>query len=405
MWNRVQSEDQYAKSIVTVFFFFALFSIYFQTATGLIISVAVMLILIGQSLYLKYSGAGLVFINKKERQYFYKEDTGTFELEFVNQGLPILSATVRLQLDPIVDPIMDEEMKLQRVRYGKTLLEIELPFSIARNQTMKIKLPFTATKRGLARIKKIDIVIPHPFGLGEVTLNLKQIVKRDAVIFPVSRKITNDLSFSTLKEGANVQLHSLFEDLLSPIGTRDYEIGDSFKRINWKASARKQVLQSKMYEKTSEHSVLLSFNIHEFYSITSSLDEVIEKMAYLARLFYEHQIAYGIAVNLRTFGPVPFLFIPKGTGRDHLFKVLEALALIDYQMVTTPYEKVQVYLLQNQGTEIMNWIHFGTAGERHIAVFKRAAQKGVHLFQLCSKNEQLIPFQFNSLEREAPING
>ena len=341
MWDRVKSEDYYAKTVIAIFFFFALLSVYFQLTTGLLISIAVILVLFGQSIYLKYAGEGLIYLNKKERHYYYKEDTGVFKLKFVNNGVPILSATARLYLDPIIDPILEEEMKLQKFKYGNTgFLELDLPFSIAKNQSMMIELPFTAMKRGFAKIRKVDVVIPHPFGLGEVTLTLKQIVKSDAVIFPVSRKITNDRCFSTIKEGANIQLHSLYEDLASPVGTRDYEIGDSFKRINWKATAKKQFLQSNMYEKTSEQSVQLSFNIHEFNSIASSLDEIIEKMAYLARLFYEHQIAFGVAVNIRTFGQVPFLFVPKGTGRDHLFKVLEALAFIDYHMVTIPYEKV-----------------------------------------------------------------
>src|SRR5262249_20412066 len=49
----------------------------------------------------------------------------------------------------------------------------------------------------------------------------------------------------------------LFEDPARPSGLRDYRPGDSLRRIDWKASARSQALQSRVYEPSSTQHLLV----------------------------------------------------------------------------------------------------------------------------------------------------
>jgi uncharacterized protein (DUF58 family) len=52
----------------------------------------------------------------------------------------------------------------------------------------------------------------------------------------------------------------LLEDPSRIVGVRDYAYGDSLRRVNWKATARTLQLQSKIYETTTTHSLVIFLN-------------------------------------------------------------------------------------------------------------------------------------------------
>ena len=66
--------------------------------------------------------------------------------------------------------------------------------------------------------------------------------------------------------GEVVMTHRLFEDPTRISGVRDYEPGDSFGRINWRATARTGVLQSKTYEPSTVAgaTILIDFDTRSF---------------------------------------------------------------------------------------------------------------------------------------------
>ena len=61
--------------------------------------------------------------------------------------------------------------------------------------------------------------------------------------------------------GALSALRTLVEDNLRIIGARDYASGDEFRRIDWKASARRGKLQTRIHERASEPAVAVLLNV------------------------------------------------------------------------------------------------------------------------------------------------
>jgi len=54
----------------------------------------------------------------------------------------------------------------------------------------------------------------------------------------------------------------LFEDPSRAVGIRDYQPDDAFRHIHWKASARRQELQVKVYEPTTSHTCVVFLMRH-----------------------------------------------------------------------------------------------------------------------------------------------
>ena len=70
----------------------------------------------------------------------------------------------------------------------------------------------------------------------------------------------------------------LLEDPSRVIGVRDYLYGDELRRVHWKATARTMQLQSKVYEATTTHTVVLFLNVivqlDIYYGIHPELQEL-----------------------------------------------------------------------------------------------------------------------------------
>lgn len=100
----------------------------------------------------------------------------------------------------------------------------------------------------------------------------------------------------------------LLEDPARTIGVRDYQYGDSLRRVHWKASARTMQLQSKIYEATTTYTVILFLNIGSqfdaYYGIHPELQELaICAAASVADWAINQGYAAGLYANSIMFMP------------------------------------------------------------------------------------------------------
>lgn len=122
----------------------------------------------------------------------------------------------------------------------------------------------------------------------------------------------------------------IFEDPMRFAGLREYQPGDSLRRIDWKATARSGVMQSRVYEPSSTHHFIVALNVDTLeHSWQGFLPEVFENTisaaASVARWAYEDRQAVGLVAN----GSLPEadrpIVIPPGRSPEQLSRVLEAL--------------------------------------------------------------------------------
>ncbi len=147
---------------------------------------------------------------------------------------------------------------------------------------------------------------------------------------------------SRLPFGVLASPQRMFEDPARLRGAREYQAGDSLRRINWKASAHSDALLVKQYSPaiSLESMILLNLNAGEYerrQRYTAS-EWAIVVAASVATYLESRRQAVGVAahgVDAYASAPAvsnqdaPPLIVPPRPGRLHLMKVLELLARVE----------------------------------------------------------------------------
>jgi uncharacterized protein (DUF58 family) len=126
---------------------------------------------------------------------------------------------------------------------------------------------------------------------------------------------------------------NIFEDPSRTIGVRDYQPDDPFRRIHWKASARKGDLQVRLLEPSVMPHLAVFLNVNTFEKHWHGTDTaLLERMISVAASIADHAARQKFAVGLLANGSVPHsdqsIKVMPGRDPNQMLKVLEALAAI-----------------------------------------------------------------------------
>lgn len=136
----------------------------------------------------------------------------------------------------------------------------------------------------------------------------------------------------------------IFEDPLRTVGIRDYHPEDSFRHVHWKASARQQRLQTRVYEPTTTQRIVVVLNIATFANPwVGIIPEAQERAISVAASIAYHATQRRVAIGLIANGSIPRSDQPIRVmpSRDPgvLRRILEALAAVG-QFSTERIERV-----------------------------------------------------------------
>ena len=125
----------------------------------------------------------------------------------------------------------------------------------------------------------------------------------------------------------------IFEDPSRTIGVRDHQPEDGFRRIHWKATARKQALQAKVYEPTTSFTPVVLLNVATFDKYwLGTIPELFERCITVAASVCAYAAEKRWVVGLLANGSIPRSDQPIRVlpGRDpqQLTRILEALAAV-----------------------------------------------------------------------------
>jgi uncharacterized protein (DUF58 family) len=125
----------------------------------------------------------------------------------------------------------------------------------------------------------------------------------------------------------------LFEDPSRIMGLRDYQPGDNLKRIDWKATARLGVLQSRIYDPSSSRHLLICLNTQTIVPmwagvITELLERSITVAASIARDAYDERYSVGLLANSSFPESDRSIRIPPGRRAEQFIRILESLAVV-----------------------------------------------------------------------------
>ncbi|MFH1486493.1 MAG: DUF58 domain-containing protein [Chloroflexota bacterium] len=127
----------------------------------------------------------------------------------------------------------------------------------------------------------------------------------------------------------------IFEDVARTIGVRPYSPGDSPRRIHWKATARTQELQVKLFEPATTIDLLLFLNVSTYEPAwQGTIPQLLELAVTAAASVANHAIEEGYQVGLYANNNLPGsdqpVRIRSARSPDQLTHILEALAKISH---------------------------------------------------------------------------
>ena len=185
----------------------------------------------------------------------------------------------------------------------------------------------------------------------------------------------------------------IFQDPTRVIGVRDYTHHDSLRHINWKATARHQELQVKVFEPTTTLKAALFVAVDSF-NYDGSLHEAdfelaISTAASIANYVTERSSSVGLFVNTRLADTGQPAAIQPGSGTSQLISILEALAKVT-ATASGPFDD---FLPAQQRT--LSW------GTTLIVIYSRpSASLSRLLANLRDNGNKLLVFQVGNFESD-----
>ncbi len=334
--NWIRFEDGFKSlhqtmGVALIFLLFAL--IYFQVALAACFALILVITSI-QNIYYLNVGKDLKLIPRNKRTRYLIGTESDLVFEFENGRLPIWNGVLSLSIEDSVLPAVED------AQHFSGIFDFKVPFSIGSYEKINISIPLEGRKRGLSRIRRITIEVPHIFGEGSVVMELDDLVGQENLVYPRIVPLVGGLNPSPFKPGDVPQRQSLYTDVFQPVGTRDYVDTDRFDQIHWTASARMQKLQTKEYLPVTAQSVMFIMNAIEKLQSKDDFEAKIERLTSYVDYCTRNAIPYEIIINIRTFGTVPHLYLASGVGKVQHQKALEMLAQLSERNAKIPYENL-----------------------------------------------------------------
>jgi uncharacterized protein (DUF58 family) len=227
---------------------------------------------------------------------------------------------------------------------------VSIPASLSRKKQVELTIPVKALSRGTVRITRLSYQYMHYFGFYRDAIHFSEPFQKEFIIYPALKKVEGIQSVFHYHPGSARLRHSPFEDTQDIIGTRDYISSDSFQRINWKASARSQQLQTNVYQRVADRSFVFLVNLQTGLKAGAGerIEDLISYTAYLCHTAREEDQPYELIVNLLHTGNTPYLHQHAGDGHHHLAKSLELLARIPKHALIQQFNVVLYHMVKTQ---------------------------------------------------------
>jgi uncharacterized protein (DUF58 family) len=216
-------------------------------------------------------------------------------------------------------------------------VEVSLPGGLNQVVTLpprgKISFDYSihCRKRGVYQIGPLDLTSGDLLGF---STQQRSFPAEAIIVFPRILPIKKISFPSNSPLGSLRHTQPIFEDPSRVLAKRDYVVGDSFRRIDWKTSAAMNRLQVNMYEPSIDLEVVIFINLHrQEFNPRSRIDDselAIVLAASIANYLTRIRQSVGLFTNGECQDDVVALNagVPARKGRNHLLLILRTLASI-----------------------------------------------------------------------------
>lgn len=223
--------------------------------------------------------------------------------------------------------------------------QISRVYTLRPREQVTIRYDLRCLRRGYYPIGPLRLSSGDTFGFAGIQHRGDEV--QHLTVYPRIIPLAGAALPSRLPFGTLPSPQRMFEDPARLRGVREYQAGDSQRRINWKASAHSDSLLVKQFAPaiSLESMILLNLRIHEYESQRrySASEWAIVVAASMATYLESRRQAVGVAVHgVDALGgqpgaAAPIMQVPPRPGRAHLMKVLELLARAELVDCAEPF--------------------------------------------------------------------
>ncbi len=186
-------------------------------------------------------------------------------------------------------------------------------------------------RRGYYEFGPVEWVASDPLGLYHQTRRFEG--QSGFAVYPSTFDLDDLQISSQALLGDFRRRQSLIEDPSWYRGSREYALTDPMRSIDWRASARTQQLQVKMFEPTVHLKLMLLLNLHSFERISEGMiTEYMEDVISTGGSLAKWALDAGYEVGIHSNGALPQNRAPTrilpSAGEEQIFLILDYLARI-----------------------------------------------------------------------------
>lgn len=218
-------------------------------------------------------------------------------------------------------------------------------FSLSSYTKITRKHRLTCARRGLYRLQTVSLTAGDLLGTARSSEQIQ--LDGQLLVYPKPAEVpVHELPFHSWQGDQTVR-RWIISDPFVIAGIRDYQAGDTFKQINWKATAKTGRLQVHQHDFTADRRLMIYFNVDDaegmWRSVTNEtlIESGIEWAAGAAAAVIEQGMDVGFAANMPLVGTRDSVCIEPRGGHDHYLELLEWMARLEIERTELFHELLE----------------------------------------------------------------
>ncbi|MCA0757999.1 DUF58 domain-containing protein [Paenibacillus sp. N4] len=218
-------------------------------------------------------------------------------------------------------------------------------FSLPPYTKITRKHKITCAKRGWYQLHTVTLTGGDPLGLTNAT---KQIpLESRMLVYPRPAEVPiSELPYHSWQGDRSVR-RWIINDPFVIAGVRDYQAGDTYKQINWKATAKTGRMQVHQHDFTADRRLMIYLNVDDaegmWRSVTDEalIEHGIEWAAGAAEAVIGQGMDVGFAANMPLSGSRESVRIEPRGGHEQLIGLFECMAMLQIERTELFHQLLQ----------------------------------------------------------------
>lgn len=193
----------------------------------------------------------------------------------------------------------------------------------------------TCAKRGWYKLQTVTLTGGDLLGLSKASEQIA--LHGELLVYPKPAEVPiHELPYHSWQGDQSVK-RWIINDPFVIAGVRDYQAGDTFKQINWKATAKTGNLQVHQFDFTADRRLMIYLNVDDAEGMWRSVTDLaliergIEWAAGAAEAVIQQGMEVGFAANMPTAGMKESVHIEPRGGHEHLIGLFEEMAKLEIE--------------------------------------------------------------------------